>query len=120
MGASASSSNLQDTVATVATATTSPNTSKYIAFASGFIAVIFYIISFSLTSTYLGNRDTTNTLRNKIIKIIGTTMAGTAIMLFATFLYYTQNKENTIYFILFIAFIALGLSYASVAISAIR
>lgn len=82
-------------------------------------AIGLYIGSFVESSKYIGSQDDWNTIRPRIIKIIGLSIGGSLALGLAALMYYIANQEKAIYFQIMITTLALGMSYAAMAIGAI-
>jgi hypothetical protein len=83
------------------------------------IAISMFIASFVTMSNFIGSKDDWNIIKPQITKIIGYTLAGTVGLIIASFMYYIQDPQKTMYFILVLTCLSLGLSFSSLAISAI-
>ena len=88
-------------------------------FLFGLSALILYCRSFIYISKFVGQKDGWSQIRPQIIKIWGLSMTGSFLLLISSFIYFTGEPINTIYFILVISFIALALSYSALGVSAI-
>jgi hypothetical protein len=78
-----------------------------------------FIGSFVTMSQFVGSKDDWNVIQPQITKILILTIVGTFALIVASLLYYIQDPAKTIYFILVLCCVSLGLSYAALAISAI-
>jgi hypothetical protein len=78
-----------------------------------------FIGSFVSMSQFVGSKDDWNVIQPQITKILILTIIGTVALIIASGLYYIQDPAKTIYFILALCCVSLGLSYAALAISAI-
>jgi hypothetical protein len=83
------------------------------------LSVGMFIGSFVSMSQFVGSKDNWNVIQPQITKILILTLIGTFGLIMASLLYYIQDSAKTIYFILVLCCLSLGLSYASLAISAI-
>jgi hypothetical protein len=83
------------------------------------ISVALFIWSFVSMSQFVGSKDDWNLIQPQITKILILTLIGTFGLIIAALLYFIQDSARTIYFILVLSCISLGLSYSALAISAI-
>jgi hypothetical protein len=70
-------------------------------------------------SKFIGSKDDWNTIQPQITKILILTLIGTFGLIIASLLYFIQDSARTIYFILVLCCLSLGLSFSALAISAI-
>lgn len=123
---------MSSTNASSATATTGANTggttgSKLKSMATGYGGIIgftllslgLFIGSFVSMSNFVGSKDDWNLIQPQITKILILTLIGTFSLIAAALLYFIQDSARTIYFILVVSCLSLGLSFSSLAISAI-
>ena len=78
-----------------------------------------FIGSFVSISQFVGSKDDWNVIQPQITKVLILTLVGAFGLMVASFLYYIQDPAKTIYFILILCCLSLGLSYAALAIAAI-
>ena len=78
-----------------------------------------FVGSFVKMSSFVGSKDDWNVIQPQITLILGLTLGGTFALIVASGLYYTQDPAKTIYFILALCCVSLGLSYAALATAAI-
>lgn len=78
-----------------------------------------FIGSFVTMSQFVGSKDDWNVIQPQITKILILIIVGTVALIIASGLYYMQDPAKTIYFILVLCCLSLGLSYAALAIAAI-
>jgi hypothetical protein len=83
------------------------------------ISIALFIWSFVSMSQFVGSKDDWNLIQPQITKILILTLIGTFGLIIAALLYFIQDSARTIYFILVLSCISLGLSYSALAISAI-
>ncbi len=83
------------------------------------LAVGLFIGSFVSMSNFVGSKDDWNLIQPQITKILILTIIGTFALIVAALLYFIQDSARTIYFILVVSCLSLGLSFSSLAISAI-
>jgi hypothetical protein len=106
---------------------TSTLTSKMASAGSGMIGVIIFglvsvgmfIGAFVSMSNFVGSKDDWNLIKPQITKIWILTLIGTFGLIIAALLYFIQDSARTIYFILVLSCLTLGLSFSSLAIAAI-
>ena len=82
-------------------------------------SISLFVGSFVKMSSFVGSKDDWNVIQPQITLILGLTLGGTFALIVASGLYYTQDPAKTIYFILAMCCVSLGLSYAALAIAAI-
>ncbi len=85
----------------------------------GVISVGLFISSFVTMSKFVGSKDDWNLIQPQITKILILTIIGTFGLIVTSLLYFIQDSARTIYFILVLCCLSLGLSYSALAISAI-
>jgi hypothetical protein len=83
------------------------------------VSVSLFIWSFISMSQFVGSKDDWNLIQPQITKVLILTLIGTFGLIIAALLYFIQDSERTIYFILVLSCLSLGLSYSALAISAI-
>jgi hypothetical protein len=83
------------------------------------LAVGLFIGSFVSMSNFVGSKDDWNLIQPQITKILILTLIGTFSLIVAALMYFIQDSARTIYFILIVTCLSLGLSFSSLAISAI-
>ncbi len=83
------------------------------------LAVGLFIGSFVSMSNFVGSKDDWNVIQPQITKILILTLIGTFSLIVAALMYFIQDSARTIYFILVVTCLSLGLSFSSLAISAI-
>lgn len=101
--------------------------SKLASYAKGYAGItIFTVLSVSLfiaafvkMSNFVGSKDDWNLIQPQIQLILILTLIGTFGLIIAALLYYIQDPDKTIYFILVICCISLGLSFSSLSVAAI-
>ena len=87
---------------------------------SSVIGIACYIASFVYMSYFIGNKDDWIQINPQIKKILLITLVGTFGLAVGAILYYIHNSKNTIYFILVLTSLSIGLSYSALAVSAIK
>ena len=85
----------------------------------GVISVGMFIGAFVSMSNFVGSKDDWNLIKPQITKIWILTLIGTFGLIIAALLYFIQDSARTIYFILVLSCLTLGLSFSSLAIAAI-
>ena len=83
------------------------------------VSIGLFIGSFVSMSQFLGSKDDWNVIQPQVTKVLILTLVGAFGLMVASFLYYIQDPAKTIYFILVLCCLSLGLSYAALAIAAI-
>ena len=82
-------------------------------------AVGLYIGSFVESSKYLGSKDDWNTLRSRIITIMGLSIGGALALGLASLMYFIANQKKAVYFQIMMTSLAIGMSYAALAVASI-
>lgn len=82
-------------------------------------AVGLFISAFVSMSKFVGSKDDWNLIQPQVTKILILTLIGTFSLMAASLLYFIQDSARTIYFILIVCCLSLGLSFSALAISAI-
>jgi predicted membrane channel-forming protein YqfA (hemolysin III family) len=85
----------------------------------GLSAAIFYIVSFVQTSKFVGSKDDWSLIQNQITKIWIYTLIGAVCLSIASLLYFIQDPNKTMYFLIVVSCLALGLSYSALAVAVI-
>lgn len=106
---------------------TTASTSKMPSFAKGYIGISIFTVlaigmfigSFISMSNFVGSKDDWNLIQPQITRVLIFTLIGTFGLIVASLLYYVQDPEKSIYFILIVCCLSLGLSFSSLAIAAI-
>jgi hypothetical protein len=88
-------------------------------YSSAVIAIGFFLTSFAYFGKMMGSSDRWNELQPQIAKIMMFTIIGTIAIMVAALLYFTQDPNKTIYFVLVLSCLSIGMSYAAVAVAAI-
>lgn len=83
------------------------------------VSIGLFIGSFVSMSKFVGSKDDWNLIQPQITKILILTLIGTFGLIIAALLYFIQDSARTIYFILVLSCLTLGLSFSSLAIAAI-
>jgi hypothetical protein len=83
------------------------------------VSVGMFISSFVSMANFIGSKDDWNLIKPQITKILILTLIGTFGLIVASLLYFIQDSAKTIYFILILSCMSLGLSFSALAISAI-
>lgn len=85
----------------------------------GIVSLGMFTGAFVNMSNFVGSKDDWNLIKPQITKIWILTLIGTATLIIASLLYFIQDSEKTIYYILALTCVSLGLSFSALAISAI-
>jgi hypothetical protein len=80
---------------------------------------IMFIVTTSITTSYLGSNDDWSTLQPQISKVLGFGITGTVLFIIAAMLYFISNPKFLFHFIIITAGLALGLAYMAVSLSVI-
>jgi hypothetical protein len=83
------------------------------------LAMCAYSFSFYNTSNFIGDAEIWITIKPQITTILISCMVGTGLLMIGAFLYFFQDERYMMYFLLFLTFATLCLSYASLAVAAI-
>ena len=80
----------------------------------------FFITSFVLTSSALGSENTWEKIKREVMtKVWPLTLIGTLCLFITSAIYILQDPHKTMYFLLVVCCLALGLSYSALVISVI-
>jgi hypothetical protein len=82
-------------------------------------AIGFFIGAFVGMSNFIGSKDDWNQIKPQVTKIIILSIMGVVLLMIAALLYFIQDPSKTMYFILIISCLSLGLSFSAVGIAAI-
>jgi uncharacterized membrane protein len=82
-------------------------------------AVSLFMISFVELSKFAGSSDNWNQIKPQVQKVILLTIFGTIALTIAALFYFVQDPQKTMYFVLVISCLSLGLSYAALGVAAI-
>lgn len=82
-------------------------------------AVGLYIGSFVESSKYIGGKDDWNTIRPRIITIIGLSIGGALALGLAALMYFIANQQKAVYFQIIVTSLAMGMAYAALAVASI-
>lgn len=85
----------------------------------GVIGVGLLAGSFGTAVSYLGSKEDYDQIKDKIWIIVGIAIGGAAVLALATILYYLQNPTGAAYFQTVLTTLAMGMSFAALAMSAI-
>lgn len=85
----------------------------------GIVAAVGYVVSFMLTSKYLGTKDTWNSLRDNVIMTILWCLVAAILLIVVCIFYFNQNTEGAMYFVLIVSILSLCLSYGAMCIAAV-
>lgn len=85
----------------------------------GITSVGLFIGAFRNMSQFVGSKDDWNVIQPQITKILILTLIGTFGLIITSLLYFIQDSSRTIYFILVLSCLTLGLSFSALAIAAI-
>lgn len=87
---------------------------------SGIVTVIFFVTSFILAAKFLGSEERWEKIQREVVsKILPLTIMGTLALFVTSALYILQDPEKTMYFLLVLGCISLGMAYTAVVISVI-
>ncbi len=85
----------------------------------GITSIGLFIGAFVSMSNFVGSKDDWNLIKPQITKIWILTLIGTATLIIASLLYFIQDSARTVFYILALTCVSLGLSFSALAISAI-
>ena len=81
--------------------------------------ISMFIAAFVQMTNFVGSKDDWNDLKPKIMQVVLLTVFGTVAFAIATILFCIQNPSMSVYFALIVSCIAIGLSFASLAVAGI-
>lgn len=86
----------------------------------GVVTAVFFITSFVLAAKFLGSEERWEKIQREVVsKILPLTLVGTLALFVTSALYVLQDPHKTMYFLLVLGCLSLGLSYTAVVISVI-
>ncbi len=94
-------------------------TSNWKIIVSGLIFVSFYIASFVTMSNVVGSKDSWNQIKSQYTKINIFVLLGTLAFIIATLMFFQQDPQKAVYFMMVVTGVALGLSFMSLSVAAI-
>lgn len=87
---------------------------------SGVVAASFFITSFVLAGKFLGSEERWEKIQREVVsKILPLTLVGTLALFVTCALYILQDPHKTMYLLLVLGCLSLGLAYSAVVISVI-
>lgn len=87
---------------------------------SSVLTAAFFITSFVLTSSALGSENTWEKIKREVMtKVWPLTIIGTLCLFITSAIYILQDPNKTMYFLLVLCCLAVGLSYSALVISVI-
>lgn len=106
---------------TMNSSTGTSNMSLYATIGCAIAGFVSYIISFVMTSKFLGSADNWKEIQPVFSTIYGPALAGTILLCIALGIYINQmiNSVNVIYIIMVISVLALCFSYIAVAMAVV-
>lgn len=81
--------------------------------------VSMFIAAFVQMSNFVGSKDDWNDLKPKIMQVVLLTVFGTIAFAIASILFFVQYPGYSVYFSMIAACIAIGLSFAALAVAGI-
>jgi len=85
----------------------------------GITAIGLFISSFVQMSNFAGSKDDWNTIKPQVTKVWIYTIIATVFLVISAFLFFIQDQAKTMYFMLIVTCLSLGLSYSALAIATI-
>jgi len=89
----------------------------WVAIAFG-IAGLFFVASFGVACSFLGNSDHWNDIAQKAGAMIGLSCAGTLVFAVSSYFFFSIEPKYSQYFMIITSSLALGLAYTAIVISA--
>jgi hypothetical protein len=87
---------------------------------SGIVTAAFFITSFVLAGKFLGSEERWEKIQREVVsKILPLTLVGTLALFVTCALYILQDPNKTMYLLLVLGCLSLGLAYSAVVISVI-
>jgi uncharacterized membrane protein len=87
---------------------------------SSVLTVVFFITSFVMTSSALGSENTWEKIKREVMtKVWPLTLIGTLFLFITSAIYILQDPQKTMYFLLVLCCLAVGLAYSALVISVI-
>lgn len=87
---------------------------------AGVVTAGFFIASFVVASKFLGSEERWEKIQREVVsKILPLTLVGTLALFVTSALYILQDPHKTMYFLLVLGCLSLGMAYSAVVISVI-
>jgi hypothetical protein len=88
--------------------------------AGAVVTIALFIASFAVAASFLGDKqDWEKIQKEALTKVLPLTLFGTLALFVTSALYLLQDPHKTMYYLLVLSCLSLGLSYSAVVISAI-
>lgn len=86
----------------------------------GLVTAAFFITSFVLAAKFLGSEERWEKIQREVVsKILPLTLVGTLALFVTSALYVLQDPHKTMYFLLVLGCLSMGMAYSAVVISVI-
>jgi len=118
----------EGTLATIVTSVTNTTNTKMgtntimqifaaVAFSIG--SIVFFGLAFTNLSTFLGNKDKWQAIKDQLKKVLPYTLGGSICLFAVAMVYFRNNQENIIYFMMILLCISIILSYTALYVSSV-
>lgn len=87
-------------------------------FSIGF--VVFFSLAFTNLSTFLGNNDKWQAIKDQLWKVLPFTLGGSLCLFAVAFVYFKNNAQHIVYFIMILLCISITLAYTALYVSALE
>jgi hypothetical protein len=88
-----------------------------VAFSIG--SIVFFGLAFTNLSTFLGNKDKWQAIKDQLKKVLPYTLGGSICLFAVAMVYFRNNQENIIYFMMILLCISIILSYTALYVSSV-
>jgi len=97
------------------------NTIMQIVAAVAFIigSFVFFGLAFTNLSTFLGDKDKWQAIKDQLKRVLPYTLGGSICLFAVAMVYFRNNQENIIYFMMILLCISIILSYTALYVSSI-
>ena len=82
--------------------------------------VVFFSLAFTNLSTFLGNKDKWQVIKDQLWKVLPYTLGGSLCLFAVAFVYFKNNAQHIVYFIMILLCISITLAYTALYVSALE
>ena len=82
--------------------------------------VVFFSLAFTNLSTFLGNNDKWQAIKDQLWKVLPYTLGGSLCLFAVAFVYFKNNAQHIVYFIMILLCISITLAYTALYVSALE
>jgi hypothetical protein len=80
---------------------------------------VFFGLAFTNLSTFLGDKDKWQAIKDQLKRVLPYTLGGSICLFAVAMVYFRNNQENIIYFMMILLCISIILSYTALYVSSI-